>query len=609
MERRAAQSSGRISSAASFGWASFFRTIEQPASSMRRHFERMAAAVDPAQEKFRKLGEQSHATGEEVERGMSRATASVRAFGVAGLAAFATYEVLNKAFGAVNSVAGRVMQTGLAAAPTGVGLNEFSALSQALFTHGLVPEEQTQSWMENYSYAVGAAAGGNPQQLVDFYRRLAGAGNVAQQYGATQEQAQQFQDIQFGEKPEQLAFDLARILAQMPEQAAFQAGHFINLTDEQVRGFRRTGPDLPNLTAASRETAITNQQQQAALRLTEAENKLATAWENLFRTIMLGGLADSLTRFANWLNAISGGPPEPSDTRTRWERILPNFLGGKPEPGANVTGAGAGGIVQAARAAGANDSAVAVMLSAAMGEGAPGGDFSNPWRQNQQGSGAVGYWQLLPRSGELPRYLAEGNPPGDTIAQTRFVLKRLNEIMPGFSTSTDQQAQLEAITKFERSGQGSEYYGRHILAAQRFVAGTGTEVAGAAAQPDRSLPNQNQLSVFGSEEVPAERQTSGATPQPGATTQSWLDAIEGRARAVRDLVIPPAQSMDQRMHNIQRERAASSSETHHHYNRGDVTNHVTVHAPTREGREIGQSVSEHLQKLTPTAVSANSGLE
>lgn len=107
------------------------------------------------------------------------------------------------------------------------------------------------------------------------------------------------------------------------------------------------------------------------------------------------------------------------------------------------------------------------MVAGALGEGG----VTKSWQLNRMGSGAAGPWQLLPGGGELPRYLAEGNKPGDVPAQSRYVLKRLNEIMPGFSTSTDTAAQIRAVTQFESSGQGSGYYGRNLARADAIVAG------------------------------------------------------------------------------------------------------------------------------------------
>jgi hypothetical protein len=370
----------------------------------------------------------------------------------------------------------------------------------------------------------------------------------------------------FHDSPEEMAAKLARAYAGMPEREAYGAGSAIGQTRQMVHGLREEGGNLLTSVARERGRAPTPEQQSSAERLIEAENKLAIAWESLYRSIMLSGLADALTRFANWLNGLisPGGilsaPPKPGEPGY-WLDEHGNVAPAPsraPGSGAALPSAGSDTVISTARAAGANESATSVMLSAAMGEGAPGGDFSNPWVANKT-SGAVGYWQLLPRSGELPRYLSEGNQPGDPAAQTRYVLKRLNEIMPGFSTSTDTAAQVRAITQFENSGQGPGYYASGLGASKTLMSS-------------------------------------------GAQHSSIPDV--GAALAQHT---PPAPNPD--LSAIRQANAGSSPTTNHNYGDVNLNGDIVVHAPTREGGAIANSVSDQVRQLTPLATPANTGLE
>lgn len=538
----AAQRGGRqLTETTGRGVSQFFRTIESPIAGLRHYFEGMVVQTVVARQGLRAVGEQGEKTGAQVAGGLSRAAVATRALGVAGLAAFAAYEALNKTLSAAGNIAGQVFTTGLGAGAAGMGITEFAAVGQALFAHGNVPQQETQGWLAQYEEMQGQAARGIGP----------GAGYI-QQLNTTLHQ-EGIGDINpYRDTPEEMATKLARDLAGMPETRAYSAGAALGLSRQMTHALRTEGANLPADVATERARAPTEGQAQSAQRLIQAENELSVAWGNVTRIVIID-LAPKLIAFANWLDWLLE-PAQPGDTRNWWQRHAPGILGGEaaPPPAAlNTAPSSAGAVVESARAAGADDSATAVMLSAAMGEGAPGGNFSDPWVTNRT-SGAAGYWQLLPGRGEMPRYIAEGNQPGDPAAQTRYVLKRLNEIMPGFSTSTDTRAQVAAITKFEGSGEGPDYYARGLDAARRYVAAS---------------------------------QSAQTAPDGGHS---------GGAGAVR---------------SIQASGASSSATTNHNY--GDVNLHgdIVVNAPLREGGAIANSVSDQIQQLTPLTAPANTGLE
>src|SRR4029077_857078 len=97
---------------------------------------------------------------------------------------------------------------------------------------------------------------------------------------------------------------------------------------------------------------------------------------------------------------------------------------------------------------------------------------------------SYGHWQLH-AGGELDPYLNAKNAPGDTAAQTNYVLDALEQLHPGFSKLTDPNVAAGLMAKFERSVQGPAYYQGHLPAAQKLLAsmppGGSTQVA--AAEP------------------------------------------------------------------------------------------------------------------------------
>ena len=172
-----------------------------------------------------------------------------------------------------------------------------------------------------------------------------------------------------------------------------------------------------------------------------------------------------------------------------WDRFRSGVSGflaphaGSASPGV-TTGSVANQIVGTARAAGASDTAIQAMLAGALGEG----NINEPWKKGDGGT-SFGPWQLH-QGGELNRYLREGNAAGDVAAQTRYVLKRLNEIMPGFSQSTDVASQIDAQRRFEGSvygnQPGSTYYSQNLAGAARVLRSIGAQPGGGSLIPAAS---------------------------------------------------------------------------------------------------------------------------
>jgi len=334
METAAQRGGQQVTETTGRGVLSLFRSIEAPASGLRHVFEGMVVQTVIARQRMRefgeqgtdslrKVGEQGRETGEQVERGLGKAAIATRVLGVAGLGAFAAYEGLSKAFQAVGGTASRVFSAGLGAGAANMGITQFGALSQALFALGNVPVAQTQGWLANYEVMRRQAQFGQEPGagfIQQFNTALAGAANIA---GIRSFGIQPYQD-----SPEQVANKLAQGLAAARDEAsAAAAGQRLGLDLQQVRALRRAGQmpgGLPAQTAAMAALAPSPDQQSRADRYVEATNRLSTAWENVLRSAMLGGLATALTRFANWLDRLisprgegGGGllsaPPKPGE--------------------------------------------------------------------------------------------------------------------------------------------------------------------------------------------------------------------------------------------------------------------------------------------------------
>lgn len=191
-----------------------------------------------------------------------------------------------------------------------------------------------------------------------------------------------------------------------------------------------------------------------------------------------------------------------------------NWIGAGNVTAGNVRGAYTQRIVDKARSLGASDAAIQAMLAGAMGEGGLGeswkqSGYVNPKTGIREES--FGHWQLNKR-GELPRYLQEGNKPGDTDQQTAYVLKRLNEMTPGFSKLTDPVAAAHGIHRFERSIQGPGYYINYLNAAKQAMAAavsSGRPVTNAV--PDATPAGARTRSMTSLEN----RHRQGAGLQPG----------------------------------------------------------------------------------------------
>jgi hypothetical protein len=597
MEEGARRGSQRLNDEVGRDTVQFFRSLNTPVAGLRRLFEELVTTVEAPKRQLQQLEDQGRRTGESVEGGALAGARGLRVLGAAGLGVFAAYEALSKTISAANSGAERLFGTGIGASSAGLGIGQFTAISQALLRGGNVPLVQSQATLGELRGAqVGygqAGPGGDAARarLIALNTGLVGLGITGV-------------DV-WHDTPEQILGKLSAAFAGMPE-SQFNPGNISQQTGipvEEVYGLRRVGSQPGGLgaaTEAERARQATLGQQDAAAGLVTATGNLSNAFDHLGR--VLGAIVDGpLERLENalaWLvDKFAEGEDsttdtaryaqETGDTSTQgawpsWQRFKWNvrnspvgrMLGlgtgdaapgggstGDAAPGGGSTGDAAPGggsprassssfapttgtdvemASAAVRAAGGNDYAVAGALAAMNAESgmnpglvAGGGDTS--WAQWTQG--------------RKQRLYALGWRPGDPVAQRKAAASLLHE---------ELAANPALVARMNASGSAT-------AAAKMF--GFTFEQGGAPA------------GVFGG----------------GGHDQAFMDSFHSAHAEDYLRAIQASQAVGN----------TSSSTTNH----GDMnlTVNNTVHAPMREGSAIADAVADRIRRVG-LATTSNLGL-
>jgi hypothetical protein len=190
--------------------------------------------------------------------------------------------------------------------------------------------------------------------------------------------------------------------------------------------------------------------------------------------------------------------------------------------------------------AGASDA----FIQGAMANGLGEGGFKDPWQQswvndNGEREESFGHWQFNKR-GELGPYLAsEGKAnPEDTAAQARYLVRRMEELQPGITKTSDPKAATDAIAikfeKYQDAAPGQRY--SQLAEAQQHLAGP------AAAAPNR--PGQaDQVTGAGSAQplLPVAQATpippgtaGGPQPLPPVPAPGMADLANAEAELARN---------------------------------------------------------------------------
>lgn len=244
--------------------------------------------------------------------------------------------------------------------------------------------------------------------------------------------------------------------------------------------------------------------------------------------------------------------------------------------------------IKTMRDAGWTDEAIQGIMANGLGEGG----FASQWRKAGGGENSFGHWQFNAR-GELPGYLQwlqthGGGDPMATANQTKYVMYRMNQIMPGFGKLHDSRFATDLVQhKFERPSR--DYPGMRygfLSDAQRRMAGLGgadTVAGGDGVGDEASLMRQH-----GGRGVVVEGKWY---PNIGA----WNIAMD--RRAFRDYSDPnnPENS------SLKLPRASLGGGLTH-YDAGDrtanvyQTNHVHIHGaggPGEHARRMTDALNNH----------------
>lgn len=283
-----AQRSGRKVEQAGSNVAQYFRFVEAPIASLRAKFEQLAQVTVKPQKNLNDIAVQARRTGTSVEAGALTATAGVRALGIAGLAALTMITALGKAMEFAARTSQRVFGTSVGAATAGIGVQQFTAISQALYRSGNVPQAQTQGWLAQYRIAQEQAKVGRPEQAIALNTTLA-------QLGAGV-------DV-FSDRPEQAFYKIAQRFSRLNPSEATGQGALAGLSPELALALRSAGGNLPGMVRAEEYRATTEGQSDSARKLLQAQNDLANSWDALSRKLN-EDIAPGLAKFDTWLARI-----------------------------------------------------------------------------------------------------------------------------------------------------------------------------------------------------------------------------------------------------------------------------------------------------------------
>lgn len=290
---RAAERTGAHVDEVGVGVLEFIRLIENPARGIVRHLERIAEPARGAQRSLAGVAAQARRTGTAGEAGTLAMASGVRALAIAGLVATAVFAGLGKVIESALGSARQTFAVGIGAAAAGLPVNEFSAISQALFTHGNVPQEQTQDWLAGIRQFQENFLLGNVDEAKLTALAKLGISNPAQ------------------ESPEDMLKQLAVKFAQEPQVQAISQGASIGLSAAQSVALQNAGANLPGEIAEARRTGVTQGDVRAATDLLNAENQLSITYGKLYRMIFteldpaLIKLLSGLTEFADDLITIT----------------------------------------------------------------------------------------------------------------------------------------------------------------------------------------------------------------------------------------------------------------------------------------------------------------
>ena len=205
---------------------------------------------------------------------------------IAGLAATAVFAALGKVIESAVDSAHQTFNVGVGAAAAGLPVQEFSAISQALFTHGNVPEQETQDWLAG---------------IKQFQENWRLRGDVDKT--KVQNLARLGITDALNTSAEEMMRRLAVLFSGEDRATAISQGASVGLSRTQSLALRTAGANLPEEIAEARTTAVTSRDTKAAGDLLNASNQLEVTYGKLYRTIMTD-LDPTLIQYIRDLNSF-----------------------------------------------------------------------------------------------------------------------------------------------------------------------------------------------------------------------------------------------------------------------------------------------------------------
>lgn len=376
----------------------FFRTIDHPIASLRQHFERLATVTTTPQRNLLNLAEQGRRTGQEVEAGALQGAAGLRAMGVAGLTAVAAFVALDKLRSGAENRAAERFGVGVGAAGANLPIGQYTAISQALYETGLVPEIETQGFLSSVRSAQIQAQSGRPEaanalgvmlSLMNKTGDLTGI-NVYKNSNVEimRAVAQQFKDVS--------------------DDTAIGLGNMIGWSKEFSHALHNLGAaGFDAAVAAANNTSETKEELDAQTELAKAHARMDVALQQLSWRIdeyvdpALSKFDDLITALAQTLSGVkpdalamaTSVPNSSQDAKPgfwrralEWMGIIPTIGDTSTLPASTTTGAN-----------GAQTAAAPVPSGGTNGAASGGGDASNsfPPITNPTPSATSGNWEVL----------------------------------------------------------------------------------------------------------------------------------------------------------------------------------------------------------------------
>lgn len=418
-------------------------------SPMRLVHQSLTAIVQPSrqvQQNLNTVAQQGRRTGGAVQAGALAGASGLRVMAGAALIAMSAVVALAKVMESLKKTAAQTFNVGVGAAAAGMPVERFSAVSQALATHGPVPEEQTQAALSAIEQFHQQVLLGNPDPaLMAAYGKLGLTGR---------------------EGPEEVLRRLALLFSkERPEQAIAQA-QTIGLSREMAMGLRNIGPRFDEYVKGQSGTAVTAHQVQVAREFNEALAKLGIQFEALDREL-LEGLHSTLTKDI--------------DTLIFFVKVLRSIVAVISGNWSNIPGIWGKSSDQGGVPEGVTSGNLEPLVQAILGKERSGPSSVSP-------KGAIGRFQIMPSTGAP--YLKPGESLFDPAVNERVGRKIISDLWDKYHDAAAVMVAYNAgpqwADRWLASGRDSSILPDET---RKYIAGIGTKApTGPAAPPLSALP-------------------------------------------------------------------------------------------------------------------------